>query len=73
MTLIAIFWIATMRSRCHASTDILWSVFGGGSVLLLLPLLLVLKAKFVYIHENMDNQNHCMSIKEAIYSKCSQA
>ena len=21
--------------------------------------------KFIYIHENMDNQNHCMSIKQA--------
>ena len=23
------------------------------------------KAKFIYTHENMDNQNHCMSIKQA--------
>ena len=29
MTLIAIFWTATMRSRCHASIDILWSVLWG--------------------------------------------
>ena len=21
--------------------------------------------QFIYIHENMDNQNHCMSIKQA--------
>ena len=23
------------------------------------------KPKFIYIHETMDNQNHCMSIKQA--------
>ena len=23
------------------------------------------ETKFIYIHENMDNQNHCMSIKQA--------
>ena len=24
-----------------------------------------LKTKLIYIHENMDNQNHCMRIKQA--------
>ena len=26
---------------------------------------LLVKTKFICIHENMDNQNHCMSIKQA--------
>ena len=38
--------------------DALWPFF-------LFIFILLFKAKFIYTHENMDNQNHCMSIKQA--------
>ena len=48
---------------CSLLMQTLWTL--SGLISFSFFFLFFFKAKFIYTHENMDNQNHCRSIKQA--------